>query len=946
MRKTILTAFLLIILIISISSVSAETKNEYIVKGEDNLEKDFDVKEEFSIDNTKYYVINYSGVGTLSYNSNIYKNEEVSLHQQSKELKDYNYNINIIDGKSIPNENQYEDINVAILDTGISTEHDNLKSVKWETSIISNDPNDNNGHGTHVAGIIASSYDEDSNVRGVAPNVSIYNIKILDSTGSGSTSDMAQGIIKARNGPDGVKGTEDDADIISISAGSNAGISIGSAVEEVTPETTVIASAGNNGNIQYPAKFNESIAVSSVNQNKKPSFLNAEGEEIDVAAPGSSVLSLDEHGGFERLSGTSMAAPHISGAVALLLSKYDINSIEVKRKIENSTEDIEEEGFDEQTGHGLINIQKILNNEIPPNIDKIKPDKNKIKLGDEVNIEYSDYNKESQLYASLGENNSFVRIESPRIEINENVLERFNIDTDNNSIIPIKVSFMVETRSGFDSKSRNYNLLTKEDSDIKLKSSSIDKEVPPHSKTELNLNIVNNGLKSGNLKAAIQKGNKIIKIINTTIESGEETKIQSKILVKQEGEHRIKLISDTIKSKEFIVKSEPIEQGIIIKNIIMSPDEIEVNEKTNMEIIAENKFPSKVNFKGRISSNGNLLIRIDKDINGNKIIKINKTLQFSTTGKKEIKLYSEYIRKPRFSYVNVNKNKKEIILEDFYLKQEPIVGKEIEVISEIKNNDIEDKDINITVELGSEKKFTEDTLEKESTEEYMSTFELNTKGNKELSLQINDGNIRETKNIKVLPQVNMTILSVYDSNNTDKLPVKGNKSIIKIKLKNNYKEENLVGLVFSNNQPIHRFNENLVKEKTKIIKIPYTFTESGNTTIDIGTVSNGWVQKDITVLRNSKKVYLKDMSILNDEVFINEKMHVQIKLRNPSNNYKSIKGSLKMPWDIVKNINVTIPPQKEKIIQKEIRPNFVGKHELNFQFSNNTHEIPVRVLTN
>ena len=114
---------------------------------------------------------------------------------------------------------------VAILDTGMDLDHPELAAnYIWGYDFVNNDaiPEDDNGHGTHCAGTIAG-IDNDIGVVGVAPNVGLYIIKVLDRRGSGSYDGITAGIYAATRGPDNIAGTNDDADVISMSLGGPVG---------------------------------------------------------------------------------------------------------------------------------------------------------------------------------------------------------------------------------------------------------------------------------------------------------------------------------------------------------------------------------------------------------------------------------------------------------------------------------------------------------------------------------------------------------------------------------------------------------------------------------------------------------------------------------------------------------------------------------------------------
>jgi subtilisin family serine protease len=174
---------------------------------------------------------------------------------------------------------------VAVLDTGIYYKHRELLGrVIWCANTVGRVTYtgtdldkciDRNGHGTHVAGIIAAAIDNVGNA-GVSPNVSIYAIKVLNDGGIGFYSDIAEGIILAVKGPNGVPGTEDDAKILSMSLGgsSDSNVLRDAVNRAYSNGAIIVAAAGNSGdgdpttdNIVYPARYDNVIAVGAIDQN-------------------------------------------------------------------------------------------------------------------------------------------------------------------------------------------------------------------------------------------------------------------------------------------------------------------------------------------------------------------------------------------------------------------------------------------------------------------------------------------------------------------------------------------------------------------------------------------------------------------------------------------------------------------------------------------------------
>ncbi len=210
---------------------------------------------------------------------------------------------------------------VCVVDTGVQRNHPDLESnvMGGENFVINRgtiDPNkwdDDNGHGTHVAGTIAA-LDNEIGVVGVAPQASIFAAKVLDRRGSGYNSDIAEGIRSC---------ISHGAHIINMSLGGPSDSSILKAAvqEAASAGLVVVAAAGNeSGPVSFPAKYSEVIAVSAVNSSNLLASFSNFGPEVDFAAPGVSVTSTTKGSAYATYNGTSMASPHVAGAAALMLS--------------------------------------------------------------------------------------------------------------------------------------------------------------------------------------------------------------------------------------------------------------------------------------------------------------------------------------------------------------------------------------------------------------------------------------------------------------------------------------------------------------------------------------------------------------------------------------------------------------------------------------------------
>ena len=224
-------------------------------------------------------------------------------------------------------------INVAVLDTGIDLDHpDLMANVEGEYMALAEvgryrkhrEADDDNGHGTHVAGIIAAE-DNAQGVVGVAPDANLYAVKVLDQNGSGYLSDVIDGInwAESRNTDDT---TTNDIHVINMSLGADVGSPELSAAVSAAEKAgiLIVAAAGNDGEaVDYPAAYPGVIAVAATARDNTAPRWSSRGDgngddEVELAAPGVDIYSTYKDGSYETLSGTSMASPHVAGSAALV----------------------------------------------------------------------------------------------------------------------------------------------------------------------------------------------------------------------------------------------------------------------------------------------------------------------------------------------------------------------------------------------------------------------------------------------------------------------------------------------------------------------------------------------------------------------------------------------------------------------------------------------------
>lgn len=262
---------------------------------------------------------------------------------------------------------------VVVLDTGYNYLHPELSSsYLGGKDFVNNDsdPMDDQGHGSHVSGIITAD-GIDPGAKGVAPDAGIIAGKVLDQNGSGYFSDVVASIYWAVDGPDGIHGTADDfgADAISMSLGTGTPYVYKGFCNSVLPDltnaikyaidsnVTVVVAAGNSGGagVSIPGCISYSTTVGAVDSADKVAKFSARGTALDITAPGVSIYSTILGSGYASWSGTSMATPMVSGVVALI--KYTnptASQITVENKVFSTAKDLGKTGKDTSYGWGRV----------------------------------------------------------------------------------------------------------------------------------------------------------------------------------------------------------------------------------------------------------------------------------------------------------------------------------------------------------------------------------------------------------------------------------------------------------------------------------------------------------------------------------------------------------------------------------------------------------------
>lgn len=253
-------------------------------------------------------------------------------------------------------------VKVAVLDTGIwhppsggSVHPDLAAAYKGGYDFVNDDPDpwDDNGHGTHVAGVIAAA-DNAAGVVGVAPGVSLYALKVLDGGGGGSYADLIAALDWS---------VQRGIRIVNYSGGGGPSLALEKACERARAAgVTIVAAAGNGaGELLYPAAYPSVVAVGATDRSDLLWVGSNTGAELDFVAPGEGVRSTFSGGGYAELSGTSIAAPHVAGVAALVAGRTMVTEPGMLEEYLRATAvDLGVPGRDPEFGYGRVDVSRPL----------------------------------------------------------------------------------------------------------------------------------------------------------------------------------------------------------------------------------------------------------------------------------------------------------------------------------------------------------------------------------------------------------------------------------------------------------------------------------------------------------------------------------------------------------------------------------------------------------
>lgn len=327
----------------------------------DNIEKNGEVKQEFENVNAVSLDVPNKEIASLESNPNVASVETDKIVKASgTNTQVMSYGITNVNGPKVWDSGLTgKGIKVAVIDSGAGFHSDlnvagGKSFVSYTTSFL-----DDNGHGTHVSGIIAAKNNDFGTV-GIAPDAKIYALKALDSTGHGYNSDIIAAIDWA---------IANQMDVINMSLG---GSDYSSAFEAAITKAynsgiIIVASAGNDAStVEYPAKYSNAIAVSATDQTNHLAYFSNTGPEIEVAAPGVDITSLYKNNEYATMDGTSMASPFVAGILALYKQEYpQYTSSQLRAILDQNTIDLGTPGRDSQFGYGLVQAPVVTSSTSP-----------------------------------------------------------------------------------------------------------------------------------------------------------------------------------------------------------------------------------------------------------------------------------------------------------------------------------------------------------------------------------------------------------------------------------------------------------------------------------------------------------------------------------------------------------------------------------------------------
>ncbi len=300
-------------------------------------------------------------------------NHRVSIDAYNDTYRSQQWALTAFNAEAVHKASRGAGITVAVIDTGVKESHPDLdpEIVLSGTDYVApgTSANDENGHGTHVAGIIAAQRNNGRGIAGLAPRAKILPVRVLDRNGSGTSANVSKGIIYA---------ADRGAKVINLSLGSTQSSSaMQSAVSyAISKNVLVVAAAGNRGcgilgtPTEYPAAYSGVVGVGGVTPSLQRVSSSSCGSWVDVAAPGQGIISTmirssvglgcSSSADYCTLNGTSFSTPYVAAAGALAIAERGWSQATVASRLQSTATDLSPSGKDKNTGAGLINPLKLI----------------------------------------------------------------------------------------------------------------------------------------------------------------------------------------------------------------------------------------------------------------------------------------------------------------------------------------------------------------------------------------------------------------------------------------------------------------------------------------------------------------------------------------------------------------------------------------------------------
>jgi type VII secretion-associated serine protease mycosin len=300
-------------------------------------------------------------------------NHRVSIEAYNDTYRSQQWALTALKAETVHQSTRGSGVTVAVIDTGVKSSHSDLSgNVLSGTDYVApgTSANDENGHGTHVAGIVAALHNNSRGIAGMAPRAKILPVRVLDRNGSGTSANVAKGIIYA---------ADRGAKVINLSLGSNrSSTAMQSAVSyAIGRNVLVVAAAGNSGcgllgaPTEYPASYSGVVGVGAVNQSISRASYSSCGSWVDVVAPGDRIISTmiqnsvglgcSSSANYCTLSGTSFSTPYVAATAALAIARRGWSQSTVASRLQSTATDLSPSGRDKYTGAGFINPLKLIN---------------------------------------------------------------------------------------------------------------------------------------------------------------------------------------------------------------------------------------------------------------------------------------------------------------------------------------------------------------------------------------------------------------------------------------------------------------------------------------------------------------------------------------------------------------------------------------------------------